>query len=246
MLGYTNIRVFHDGMPAWKKAGKPLFSNAKSLQSNMETETPVVLIDVRDVESAKAAHIKGAVSVPADMLASAKDKFPSNKKAPVIIYGADTEAGMKAFSTVRGWGFKDTTVLMGGIAGWQKAGLPVETGAAASEIVYVPKPKPGALSINDFTLVADHKKGDAVILDVRSDDETDEGTIKGAIAIPAEEVSARLAEIPKDKIIFVHCSTGIRAEMAYLTLKEEGYKAGYLDANIKVAKGGEYTITEKE
>ena len=233
-------------MPAWKKASNPLYSNAKSLKKNMDTETPVVLIDVRDADSAKASHIKGAISVPADVLASYKDKFPSIKKAPVIIYGDDTKAGLMSFATVRGWGFKNATVLKGGFAGWQKADLPVAAGATATEIVYVPKPKPGSLSIKDFTMVADNKTAGAVILDVRTDEETDEGKIAGALTIPAEEVGERLNEIPKDKTIVVHCSTGIRAEMAYLTLKENGYKTNYLDANIKVAGGGDYTVSEKE
>ena len=70
--------------------------------------------------------------------------------------------------------------------------------------------------------------------------------IANAIAIPAEEVVERLDEIPKDKEVFIHCSTGIRAEMAYVALKEKGYKAKFLDANIKVADSGSYEITEKE
>jgi hypothetical protein len=34
--------------------------------------------------------------------------------------------------------------------------------------------------------------------------------------------------------------------MAYVALKEKGYKAKFLDANIKVADSGSYEITEKE
>jgi hypothetical protein len=34
--------------------------------------------------------------------------------------------------------------------------------------------------------------------------------------------------------------------MAYLTLKEKGYQANFLDANISVADSGSYKITEKE
>ena len=44
----------------------------------------------------------------------------------------------------------------------------------------------------------------------------------------------------------MHCSTGLRAEMAYMTLKEKGHAANYLDANITVASSGQYTISEKE
>jgi len=245
-LGYTNIKVFHDGLPAWKKAKQPLHSVSKSLKNMMDTETPVVLIDVRDADSAKAAHIKGAISIPGDALAAAKDRFPAIKKAPIVLYGADTEAAQQYFSTVRDWGYMNTSVLIGGFNGWQKADLPVASGDTPTEIVYVPKPKAGAVDIAAFSDAASNKLTDVVVLDVRTDDETEAGKIAGAITIPAEEVIERLDEIPKDKQVFIHCSTGIRAEMAYLTLTEKGYQAKFLDANITVADNGTYEISEKE
>ncbi len=212
----------------------------------MDTETPVVVIDIRDSSNAKNAHIKGAISIPGDQLASFKGKFPSIKKAPIVLYGEDTASAQALFATVRGWGYKNTTVLKGGFKNWQSNKLPVEAGDTATEIVYVPKPKPGAVSIELFANAVDTKRNDVVILDVRTDEETEEGKIVGAITIPAEEVFERLEDIPKDKEVLIHCSTGIRAEMAYLTLKEKGYKANYLDANITVAKNGAYEIKEKE
>ena len=233
-------------MPAWKKAKKPLYSVSKSLKKMMDTETPVVLVDVRDEATAKTAHISGAISIPGDQLASFKEKFPSIKNAPVVLYGDDTNAGLDYFSLVRGWGYKNTTVLKGGFAGWQKAQLPVADGATPTEIVYVPKPKPGVVSIEMFANAVDNKASDVVVLDVRTDEETEAGSIAGAVAIPAEEVFERLDEIPKDKKVYVHCSTGVRAEMAYLTLKEKGYQVNYLDANITVAQGGDFNITPKE
>ena len=233
-------------MPAWKKAKKPLYSNSKSLKTMMETETPVVLIDLRDGDSAKTAHIEGAVSIPADQLADAKERFPSIKKAPIVLYSADTQSALENFSTVRDWGYMNTTVLIGGFDGWKKAELPVASGATATEIVYVPKPKAGSVDIASFAKAIESKTTDVVILDVRTDDETEAGKIASAIAIPAEEVVDRLDEIPKDKEVLIHCSTGLRAEMAYVALKEKGYKAKFLDANIVVSDSGEYEISEKE
>ena len=212
----------------------------------MDTEMPVVVIDVRDGESTQKAHIKGAIAIPADQLASYKDKFPSIKSAPIVIYGDDTNAGLEQFDLVRGWGYKNATVLKGGFAGWQKESLPTAMGATGTEIVYVPKPKAGSVSIDMFANAIDQKAGDVVILDVRTDEEVEEGAIANAIAIPAEEVIERLDEIPKGKKVYIHCSTGLRAEMAYVTLKENGYQANFLDANIKVAEGGDFTITPKE
>lgn len=232
-------------MPAWKKGKKPLFSNSKSLKKMMETETPVVVIDVRDGESATQSHIKGAISIPGDQLAGAKDRFPAIKKAPIVIYGADTKAGLEHFQTIRDWGYANTSVLIGGFGSWKKAELPVGSGATATEIVYVPKPKKGAVDIAAFSKAIDSKTTDVVILDVRTDDEVETGMIADAIAIPAEEVIDRLDEIPKDKAVYIHCSTGLRAEMAYITLKEKGYNAKFLDANITVADSGDYEITEK-
>ncbi len=233
-------------MPAWKKAQKPLYSVSKSLKKNMDTETPVVLIDIRDGESAKASHIKGAISIPGDQLAAAKDRFPSIKSAPVILYGDDTAAAEKYFSVVRGWGYKNATVLKGGFAGWQKASLPTATGETATDIVYVPKPKAGSVPAEMFAKAIETKDENVVILDVRTDEEAEEGMIAGAIAIPAEEVTERISELPKDKKVYIHCSTGIRAEMAFISLKEKGIDASFLDANIKVAQGGKYEITANE
>jgi rhodanese-related sulfurtransferase len=233
-------------LPAWKKAKQPLYSVSKSLKDMMDTETPFVLIDVRDANSTKTAHITGAISIPGDELAAAKDRFPAIKKAPIVLYGNDTESAQKYFSVVRDWGYMNTTVLVGGFNGWQKADLPVAGGDTPTEIVYVPKPKAGTVDIASFSDAANNKLTDVVVLDVRTDDETEAGMIAGAIAIPAEEVIERLDEIPKDKQVFVHCSTGIRAEMAYLTLKENGYQVKYLDANITVADNGTYEISEKE
>ena len=212
----------------------------------IDTETPVVIIDVRDAESAKNGHIKGAISIPGTDLAAAKERFPAIKSAPIVVYGADTKAGIEHFATVRGWGYKNATILKGGYDGWQKADLPVASGATETDIVYVPKPKAGSIDIASFSKAVDSKTTDVVILDVRTDEETEAGKIASAIAIPAEEVVERLDEIPKDKEVFIHCSTGIRAEMAYVALKEKGYKAKFLDANIAVADSGGYEITEKE
>jgi rhodanese-related sulfurtransferase len=69
--------------------------------------------------------------------------------------------------------------------------------------------------------------------------------IKGAVLIPDEELAARMGELPKDKRIIAHCSTGIRAEMAYHKLKDAGYKAGFLNEEIDVAKNGTFKITPK-
>ena len=81
-----------------------------------------------------------------------------------------------------------------------------------------------------------------MILDVRNADETKDGIIKGALLIPEPQLLARLSELPKDKKILCHCSSGIRAELAYHLLKEKGYDTQFLSSEITIIDSGDFTI----
>ena len=95
--------------------------------------------------------------------------------------------------------------------------------------------------------LADNK---AVLLDVREQSEWDAGHLQSATLLPlsvlnkgvAAETLAKVA--PKDKIVYLHCASGLRCLKAADVLKKQGYdvrplKAGYaqlLKAGFKAAK----------
>ena len=66
---------------------------------------------------------------------------------------------------------------------------------------------------------------DVVVLDVREQDEFDEGHIKDAILIPYTEIEERSEEIlpDKDKPILVYCRSGRRSKIASESLAKLGY-----------------------
>lgn len=198
-----------------------------------------VLVDLRSKGAATAGHIKGAVSIPEAQLVAAKDKFPKKKSAPIILYN-DEQASTEAFATVRGWGYKNTTVLKGGAKAWDGKFFPGDPG---SKIVYVKKLKPGQISANEFKKVASEKSKNKLILDVR--DAGMEGHISGSLNIPQAQLAEKLAEVPKDKEIIIHCNTGIMASMSLKTLNDNGYQARYLDAVVQVSPDGSFEITDK-
>ncbi|MFC1826593.1 rhodanese-like domain-containing protein [Thermodesulfobacteriota bacterium] len=237
-LGYTNVKVLSSGLPGWKKSKGLVVLPANGLKKMIHEDASYVLIDLRSKNAADKGHIKGAVSIPEADLAAAKDKFPKDKSAPVILY-SDGQASAEAFASVRGWGYKNATVLNGGAKAWDGKFFPGET---ASEIVYVKKLKPGEITIDEFKQVATGKPADKVILDVR---DSGVSTIPGAINIPQAELAGRLAELPKDKEIIVHCNTGILANMALKTLKDNGYNARYVDAVVQVSSDGSFEISSK-
>lgn len=232
-------------MPEWKKAGKLVLSTVNFLKDNMDKDIPQVIIDLRSPDEASRGFIPGAVSIPSDRIANMKDKFPADKKSPIILYASDTNSAIEAFKIVRGWGYSNTSVLEGGIEAWKKAGYNLAEGKLSETIVYHPKPRPGEISVEEFKQIAETLPPDKFILDVRDEDEAMQGMLKGAKNIPTQEISARLSEIPKDKEIITHCTTGVRAEMAYHILKEAGYKVRFLNANVKIDKDGKYEISKE-
>jgi len=230
-------------MPAWKKAGNLVISEPSYLKGLLEKDIAHVLIDLRSREESKNGFIQGAVNIPPDELTSAKDRFPADKSAPVIIYSAGQDE--EAFKTVRGWGYKETSVLRGGFEAWTRSGGSISVGAPNTAISYVPKPRPGEISIEEFKAIAENGAPDKIILDVRDVDEAMNGMIKGALNIPAGQIKDRLAELPRDKEIIAHCTTGIRAEMVHDDLKESGLKSRFINAVIQVDRDGKYEITKK-
>jgi len=69
----------------------------------------------------------------------------------------------------------------------------------------------------------------AIIIDVRSSQEYNEGHLDGAINIPEYKISCNIYKIleDKEKEIILYCSTGIRSKDAYKKLIKLGYKKVY-------------------
>lgn len=88
------------------------------------------------------------------------------------------------------------------------------------------------------------KNPDAIIVDVRREDEYKAGHIPGAVLLTMETISAETAAkvLPdKSKMILVYCRSGRRSKIAAQTLSELGYSnliefGGILDYNGKIEK----------
>lgn len=86
----------------------------------------------------------------------------------------------------------------------------------------------GTYDITMQELKAKQNKG-AIIVDVRSSQEYQEGHICGAINIPEYEINCNIDKFlpDKEKEIVLYCSSGIRSKDAYKKLKKIGYKNVY-------------------
>lgn len=107
-----------------------------------------------------------------------------------------------------------------------------------AELCYAPQfgAAKDALNYAGF-IAANHLRGDlplshwnslpdeAILLDVRDDDEFAEGHAEGAINIPLPQLRDRLSELPTSKKLHVYCGVGQRAYYAVRLLLQNGYDA---------------------
>lgn len=247
-MGYSNVKVYREGWPEWTQKNWGVISPQFVKEAFIDKDIPHVLIDARQAgEAQRSGFIPGAVQLPADKMKSALRAFPAKKlKAPIMVYdGTGKDEAVKAATAIVRAGYENVLVVAGGLAAWQGAGYRLATGTPAMKVAYAPKPRAGSLPAEEFRKIAANTPADTLILDVRNQDEGNAGMIKGATLIPDEEILARIGEIPKDKRIVTHCSTGIRAEMTYHKLKEKGYKVAFLNADIDIARDGKFKIAPK-
>ena len=62
------------------------------------------------------------------------------------------------------------------------------------------------------------------LVDVRTSDEFELGSIQEAVNLPLDELREHLNEIPQDKPVWVYCGVGLRGYLASNILKENGFK----------------------
>lgn len=123
----------------------------------------------------------------------------------------------------------------------QRAGMTVEQ-LQHLELTYAPPYGSAKDVINQAAFVANNIiKGDAtpihfdeidalnesqLLLDVRNPGERANGNhIVGDINIPVDQLRERMNELPKDKEIVIYCQVGLRGNVAYRQLVNNGFKA---------------------
>jgi rhodanese-related sulfurtransferase len=90
-------------------------------------------------------------------------------------------------------GYKNIQLYSEGLAGWKKAGLPLEKDET------IPRSEIPLLTPSELQ----GKFEDAYLLDVRNEDMYKEGHIKGSWNIPFHLISRRFQEIPTGKRIII-------------------------------------------
>lgn len=70
-------------------------------------------------------------------------------------------------------------------------------------------------------------KDGAVILDVRTKAEYQQGHIRGSINIPLQSLDNNLSKLNKDKPVITCCASGMRSGSAKMILRSKGFSQVY-------------------
>ncbi len=132
-LGYTNILVYNEGMPAWAKARYPIVRKVKYPKFKPERMRPqavaaarstAVILDIRGKEVLKVGKLSGSIHISLDNLDSQYGQLPKGQKIIIIDHtGKQVNIAAKFLSI---HGYADLAVLDGGMLGWKRAGVAID------------------------------------------------------------------------------------------------------------------------
>jgi glyoxylase-like metal-dependent hydrolase (beta-lactamase superfamily II)/rhodanese-related sulfurtransferase len=167
-----------------------------------------VVVDARDPQEFAAAHVRGALNVPADgrfaetagMVVKPGDKIlvvaPQDREEEVVVRLARI-----GFDQVVGYLREPEGAFLEMVGDMSRASR--LTATQLRDALQRPQPP--------------------LVLDVRNVGEREQGAIEGSMHIPLAELPRRLAEVPTDRPVVVHCAGGYRSSVAASLLRNAGH-----------------------
>jgi hydroxyacylglutathione hydrolase len=204
----------------------PLLSESVSLEALAPARVKelvqkgAVLIDGRSPREFDTLHVPGSINVTATRAAvGTRAAWVIDPESEVVIAAADEDEARQFARLLEAVGFRRLTgFLSGGVAAWQAAGF---------ESASTP-------AIDVHELAERLRRDEVSLLDVRDDDEWEEGHVAGSVHVAYHDLRAGLPDsISNGKPLAVVCSVGNRSSIAASLLKRSG-----IEDVIHVTDGG--------
>jgi hydroxyacylglutathione hydrolase len=205
---------FHQ-MEKYNLEGPPLLGNLPSpeplspAQFMERMESGAVAVDTSFPSAFGGAHIKGVYSIWLDGLPVFSGWVLPYDKPILLVPEGNGDVDIAVRYLVRTGYDRIEGYLRGGTEEWYNSGYPLEQ---------LP-----LLSVNQL-----HERlsngDDIIVLDVREEDEWDDGHLEGALHIYVGHLEEKFKEIPREKEVAVMCTVGHRSGLASSILLREGFK----------------------
>lgn len=100
--------------------------SVQTLQEQLASDTPPLVIDIREPDEQRGGLIPGAVTVPRGFLELRIEGIQPDRSAPVAVTCAGGTRSALAVSALEALGYDNVTSVAGGVGGWSRAGFPLE------------------------------------------------------------------------------------------------------------------------
>ncbi|HEY7373647.1 MAG TPA: rhodanese-like domain-containing protein, partial [Polyangia bacterium] len=186
------------------------------LRSRLRSGGEIAIVDAREEGSFHEKHLLMASCLPLSRLELLAASLLPRRSAPIVVCDAGEGLAERAAARLGEGGWRDVSVLEGGVAAWEAAGFPVYSG------VHVPS--------KAFAEVVEHECGTPwitaeelarrqqareklAIFDSRSYEEYHANSIPGAVSVPGAELVYRFAELAPspDTFVVVNCGGRTRS-----------------------------------
>jgi rhodanese-related sulfurtransferase len=178
------------------------------------------LLDGRSPREYDAVHVPSSINVTTTRSAvGTRAAWVIDPESEVVLVAAGDAEARHMARLLEAVGFRRLPgILAGGIPAWQQAGLETESTPA----------------IDIHELAERIRSEDVALLDVREDDEWEEGHVEGSLHIPYHELTSGAPDVIRNgKPLAVACSVGNRSSIAASLLRRNG-----VENVIHVAEGG--------
>src|SRR5512145_261707 len=187
--------------------------SAAALAQELDSRSPLALIDVREHGEYNLAHIPGASALPRRQLEARIGRLVPFRGVDVVVCDDTGRRAALAARTLERMGYTRVAVLQGGVNSWASQDRPTEWGMNVpskdfGEKVEVQHHVP---TIDATELARRQRQGDPlVILDTRTPEEFRRFCIPGGRSVPNGELALRIHDIArnldKDTTIIVNCA----------------------------------------
>ncbi|MGI0485793.1 MBL fold metallo-hydrolase [Pantanalinema rosaneae CENA516] len=177
-------------------------------QRKMQDENTVV-IDARSILAFGGGHIPGAINI------ALRPEFPNwvgwmidPARSLLVVVESERDVRLVAEQLFRIGYDHLAGYLHDGMTSWQNAGLPLQ--------------RLGEWTVQELNRYKDDPG--VTVLDVRGDDEYQNGYVPGAKHTFVAHLEAQLDQLDKDQTIATYCGSGYRASIAASLLQKHGFE----------------------
>ncbi len=247
-LGYTNVKVFAEGYPAWMadKANYPSVS-VEWVKAQIDKGADMVLVDSRP-EKAKfdKGHIPSAISIPDTYFDDHKDQLPADKDKLLVFYcgGLHCKLSHKSAAKAIDMGYTNVKVFAEGYPAWKALAGSASTASTAATAIKGGVEE-GSIDHAEFRRIVTESPESVYLVDVRDADEFKKGSLKTAVNIPVDGLEEKIKTLPADKPIVFICGTGARSGEAFYMVQDvrpELKNVFYIDGEMTIKKDGSFDL----